>query len=216
MVEGQSRRNSTAPFPTSPASSSRPIPKAASAPPPTIAPTPMPPTWWRARSSRTADTSIYRGFVYDHHMDWRNPKNDRARAAYDNFQDARRPVRRQRHHPDQERPHRFPGARARLAALRRAGENQPGHRTAGHPGVHGTGAAHRLSGPQWKETLDFDMHAAATPTPVKALLAGKTLPPARRRLRRRGQRGARRKLVRAINCRRPISTASAGSRGIPI
>ena len=27
----------------------------------------------------------YRGFVYDHHMDWRNPKNDRARAAYDNF-----------------------------------------------------------------------------------------------------------------------------------
>src|ERR1019366_4626312 len=27
---------------------------------------------------------FYRGFVYDHHMDWRNPKNDRARAAYDN------------------------------------------------------------------------------------------------------------------------------------
>ena len=28
---------------------------------------------------------FYRGFVYDHHMDWRNWKNDRARAAYDNF-----------------------------------------------------------------------------------------------------------------------------------
>jgi alpha-glucuronidase len=28
---------------------------------------------------------MYRGFVYDHHMDWNNPKNDRARAAYDNF-----------------------------------------------------------------------------------------------------------------------------------
>lgn len=28
---------------------------------------------------------LYRGFVYDHHMDWRNPKNDRARAAWDNF-----------------------------------------------------------------------------------------------------------------------------------
>jgi len=28
---------------------------------------------------------IYRGFVYDHHADWRNLKNDRARAAYDNF-----------------------------------------------------------------------------------------------------------------------------------
>ena len=28
---------------------------------------------------------FYRGFVYDHHMDWRNLKNDRARAAWDNF-----------------------------------------------------------------------------------------------------------------------------------
>ena len=28
---------------------------------------------------------FYRGFVYDHKMDWRNLKNDRARAAYDNF-----------------------------------------------------------------------------------------------------------------------------------
>ena len=28
---------------------------------------------------------LYRGFVYDHHMDWRNLKNDRARAAYDNL-----------------------------------------------------------------------------------------------------------------------------------
>jgi alpha-glucuronidase len=29
---------------------------------------------------------VYRGFVYDHHADWRNLKNDRARAAFDNFQ----------------------------------------------------------------------------------------------------------------------------------
>jgi alpha-glucuronidase len=28
---------------------------------------------------------FYRGFVYDHHMDWNNPKLDRARAADDNF-----------------------------------------------------------------------------------------------------------------------------------
>ncbi|HKA01835.1 MAG TPA: hypothetical protein VKE70_35235, partial [Candidatus Solibacter sp.] len=28
---------------------------------------------------------FYRGFVYDNHMDWRNLKNDRARAADDNF-----------------------------------------------------------------------------------------------------------------------------------
>jgi alpha-glucuronidase len=30
-------------------------------------------------------TLFYRGFVYDHLMDWRNPRNDRARAAVDNF-----------------------------------------------------------------------------------------------------------------------------------
>lgn len=28
---------------------------------------------------------FYRAFVYNHHLDWRNLKNDRARAAYDNF-----------------------------------------------------------------------------------------------------------------------------------
>src|SRR5215831_4572197 len=28
---------------------------------------------------------FYRGFVYDHLMDWRNPRNDRARAAADTF-----------------------------------------------------------------------------------------------------------------------------------
>jgi alpha-glucuronidase len=28
---------------------------------------------------------LYRGFVYDHHLDWRDPKADRARAGYDNF-----------------------------------------------------------------------------------------------------------------------------------
>ena len=28
---------------------------------------------------------LYRGFVYDHHLDWKNLKADRARAGYDNF-----------------------------------------------------------------------------------------------------------------------------------
>ena len=28
---------------------------------------------------------LYRGFVYDHHLDWKDPKADRAKAAYDNF-----------------------------------------------------------------------------------------------------------------------------------
>lgn len=28
---------------------------------------------------------LYRGFVYNHHLDWTDPKADRARAGYDNF-----------------------------------------------------------------------------------------------------------------------------------
>src|SRR4029077_14371797 len=28
---------------------------------------------------------FYRAFVYDHHLDWTIPKNDRAKAAYDHF-----------------------------------------------------------------------------------------------------------------------------------
>ena len=28
---------------------------------------------------------LYRGFVYDNHLDWRNLKADRARAGVDNF-----------------------------------------------------------------------------------------------------------------------------------
>src|SRR5580692_10494481 len=28
---------------------------------------------------------FYRAFVYNHHLDWHDPKNDRAKAAYDNF-----------------------------------------------------------------------------------------------------------------------------------
>ena len=36
---------------------------------------------------------FYRGFVYNHHADWRNLKLDRAKAAYDNFHRSRRPIR---------------------------------------------------------------------------------------------------------------------------
>ena len=52
-------------------------------------------------------------------MDWRNPKNDRARAAYDNFTALDGAVRRQRRPADQARPDRLPGARAGVAAVRR-------------------------------------------------------------------------------------------------
>ena len=32
-----------------------------------------------------AGVVLYRGFVYNHHLDWRDPKADRARAGFDNF-----------------------------------------------------------------------------------------------------------------------------------
>ena len=50
------------------------------------APTPTPPTCVARALKPHGGLLFYRGFVYDHHADWTNPKNDRGRAAYDNFQ----------------------------------------------------------------------------------------------------------------------------------
>ena len=49
-------------------------------------PTPTPPIVVARALQPHGGLLFYRGFVYDHHMDWSNPKNDRGRAAYDNFQ----------------------------------------------------------------------------------------------------------------------------------
>ncbi len=140
---------------------------------------------------------FYRGFVYDHHMDWRNPKNDRARAAYDNFHDLdgkfddnvivqikNGPIDFQVREP----------ASPLFGALEKTNQAIELQVTQEYFGQ----ARHTVFlVPMWKETLDFDMHAkGAAPTPVKALVAGKTFAPPHRRLRRRGQRGAGRKLVR--------------------
>ncbi len=63
---------------------------------------------------------FYRAFVYNHHLDWTNLKNDRARAAYDIFHplDGKfddNVIIQIKHGPD-----RFSGARAGVAALQRA------------------------------------------------------------------------------------------------
>ena len=116
---------------------------------------------------------FYRGFVYDHHMDWRNPKNDRARAAWDNFksldglfddnvilQIKNGPIDFQVREP----------ASPLFGALEKTNQAIELQVTQEYMGQ----ARHTVFlGQQWKETLDFDMHAAASPTPVKALLAGK-------------------------------------------
>jgi alpha-glucuronidase len=116
---------------------------------------------------------LYRGFVYDHHMDWNNPKNDRARAAYDNFkpldgkfdanviiQIKNGPIDFQVREP----------ASPLLGALENTNEAIELQVTQEYMGQ----ARHMVFlVPQWKEGLDFDMHAGAAATPVKAIAAGK-------------------------------------------
>lgn len=111
---------------------------------------------------------FYRGFVYDHHMDWNNPKNDRARAAYDNFVDLdgkfddnvviqikNGPIDFQVREPASP----LFGA---LEKTRQAIELQITQEYMGQ-------ARHTVFlVPQWKETLDFNLGKA----PLKALVHG--------------------------------------------
>ena len=121
---------------------------------------------------------FYRAFVYNHHLDWHNLKNDRAKAAYDNFhpldgafddnaivQIKNGPIDFQVREP----------ASPLFAGLRRTNEAIELQITQEY-----TGQQRHLCFlvPMWKEVLDFDMHvdanaADASPTPVKALVAGR-------------------------------------------
>ena len=118
---------------------------------------------------------FYRGFVYDHHMDWNNPKNDRGRAAWDNFHDLdgkfddnvivqikNGPIDFQVREP----------ASPLFGALEKTNQAIELQVTQEYFGQ----AKHTVFlVPMWKETLDFDMHAkGAAPTPVKALVSGRT------------------------------------------
>jgi alpha-glucuronidase len=116
---------------------------------------------------------FYRGFVYDHHMDWNNPKNDRARAAADNFvpldgrfddnvivQIKHGPIDFQVREP----------ASPLFGALEKTNQAIELQITQEYFGQ----ARHLVYlVPMWKEALDFDLHARAGATPVKALVAGK-------------------------------------------
>ena len=111
---------------------------------------------------------FYRGFVYDHHMDWNNPKNDRARAAYDNFVDLdgkfndnvviqikNGPIDFQVREP----------ASPLFAALEKTKQAVELQVTQEYMGQ----ARHMVFlVPQWKETLDFNLGKA----PVKSLVQG--------------------------------------------
>jgi alpha-glucuronidase len=117
---------------------------------------------------------FYRGFVYDHRMDWRNLKNDRARAAVDNFKDLdgkfddnvviqikNGPIDFQVREP----------ASPLFGTLEKTNQAIELQITQEYFGQ----ARHTVFlVPYWKDTLDFDMHARGAGTPVKALAAGKT------------------------------------------
>jgi alpha-glucuronidase len=117
---------------------------------------------------------FYRGFVYDHHMDWNNPKNDRARAAYDNFQPLdgqfdenvivqikNGPIDFQVREPVSPL---FGALEKTNVALELQITQEYG----------GQGRQLMYLVPQWKDALDFDLHARPEPTPLKAIAAGKT------------------------------------------
>jgi alpha-glucuronidase len=117
---------------------------------------------------------FYRAFVYDHHLDWRNLKNDRARAAYDNFHplDGRfednvviqiksGPIDFQVREP----------ASPLFSGLRNTNQAVELQVIQEYMG----GGRHLVNlVPWWKDTLDFDMRVDGKRTPVKDLVAGKT------------------------------------------
>jgi alpha-glucuronidase len=117
---------------------------------------------------------LYRAFVYDHHLDWHNPKADRARAAYDIF------------HPldghflpnvivqTKEGPIDFQ-AREPVSPLF-AGLEHTSQAIEFQITQEYTGQQRHLVylAPMWKGVLDFDMRASNRSTPVKEIIEGKS------------------------------------------
>ncbi|HEY3971610.1 MAG TPA: alpha-glucuronidase family glycosyl hydrolase [Candidatus Sulfotelmatobacter sp.] len=120
---------------------------------------------------------FYRAFVYNHHLDWHDLKNDRAKAAYDNFhpldgafddnviiQIKNGPIDFQVREP----------ASPLFAGLHRNNEAIELQITQEY-----TGQQRHLCFlvPMWKEVLDFDMRVGEkqdnAPSPVKDLVAGR-------------------------------------------
>jgi alpha-glucuronidase len=116
---------------------------------------------------------LYRAFVYNHHLDWRDPKADRARAAYDIF------------HPldgkfaanvivqTKEGPIDFQ-AREPVSPLF-GGLTQTSQAMEIQVTQEYTGQQRHLVylAPMWKQVLDFDMQVNGATAPVKEILAGK-------------------------------------------
>jgi alpha-glucuronidase len=127
-----------------------------------------------ARALKEHDGVVfYRAFVYNHHLDWRDPKNDRAKAAYDNFhpldgkfednvilQIKHGPVDFQAREPVSPL---FSGLEKTNVAVELQITQEY------------TGQQRHLCFlvPMWKEVLDFDLRANDRHTPVMEIVAGR-------------------------------------------
>ena len=115
---------------------------------------------------------FYRAFVYNHHLNWHDLKNDRAKAAFDNFhqldgafddnaiiQIKNGPIDFQVREP----------ASPLFAGLRHTNESIELQITQEY-----TGQQKHLCFlvPMWKEVLDFDMRVDGSATPVKDIVSG--------------------------------------------
>jgi alpha-glucuronidase len=117
---------------------------------------------------------LYRGFVYDHHLDWRDLKADRARAGYDNFhqldgkfepnvviQIKHGPIDFQVREP----------VSPLFSALEHTNEAIELETTQEYTGQQ----RHMVFlVPMWKTALDTDMRADNRSTPVKEIVEGKS------------------------------------------
>ena len=116
---------------------------------------------------------FYRAFVYNHHLDWNNPKNDRARAAYDIFQplDGKfedNVIIQIKHGPiDFQAREPVSPLFAGLKQTNSAVELQVTQEYTGQQ-------RHVVFLPSmWKLMLDFDLHVNNAVTPMKDIVAGK-------------------------------------------
>ncbi len=115
---------------------------------------------------------LYRAFVYNHHLDWQDPKADRARAAYDIFhpldgqfapnvivQTKEGPIDFQVREP----------VSPLFAGLQHTSQAMEVQITQEY-----TGQQRHLVylAPLWQEVLDFDLQVGGAPTPVDKILAG--------------------------------------------
>ncbi|MGB8259492.1 MAG: alpha-glucuronidase family glycosyl hydrolase [Terracidiphilus sp.] len=117
---------------------------------------------------------LYRAFVYNHHLDWRDPKADRARAAYDIFQPLDGKFAANVIVQTKEGPIDFQ-AREPVSPLF-AGLRQTSQAMEVQITQEYTGQQRHLVylAPMWKQVLDTDLRADRPSTPVREILAGKS------------------------------------------